>query len=559
MQTIDELIRRRAGDQRRGPGLRRADLDPRPGGDGPGRAGRRPGLAAAAGTVPRGPAARQRPRVRLLDGGGRAGRRGDGRGQPHPPGRRAGPRPLPHRVPAAGHRRRATARWSTGTTSVRPSRPSGSWSSTTRPATSLRPGRPRTATLLAGAPGRRPPRPGRGRRSPRTHSGTCCSPRAPRAPPRPASAARAGWPASDRPWPRCSSSPPTTSATSSMPLFHSNALMAGWAPALAAGATARPPRAVQRLPVPPRRPPLRRHLLQLRGQAALLHPGHPGAPRRRRQPAAAGVRQRGGRGRRGPVRRPVRLHRPGRLRLHRRRCLRAAHAGHPSRGARPGPARDHGRRSRHRRGVPAGRVRRATAGCSTPRRPSARWSTQTGGAGFEGYWRNAEAEAARVRNGWYWTGDLAYRDEDDFFYFGGRDFDWLRVDGENFAAAPVEEVLQRHPDVVLASVYAVPDTVVGDQVMATLLLAARAARSTRGVRRLPGRRAGHGDQVGAPLRAGHRRAPGDRHHQGPQAGAAGRGLAVPRTRCGGGRRRRRPYRLLTAGRRRCAGPGHGRR
>jgi fatty-acyl-CoA synthase len=94
----------------------------------------------------------------------------------------------------------------------------------------------------------------------------------------------------------------------------------------------------------------------------------------------------------------------------------------------------------------------------------------SGGAGFEGYWRNADADAARVRNGWYWTGDLAYRDENDFFYFGGRDFDWLRVDGENFAAAPVEVVLQRHPDVVLASVYAVPDTVVGDQVMATLLL-----------------------------------------------------------------------------------------
>jgi fatty-acyl-CoA synthase len=96
--------------------------------------------------------------------------------------------------------------------------------------------------------------------------------------------------------------------------------------------------------------------------------------------------------------------------------------------------------------------------------------SQTGGTGFEGYWRNAEAEATRVRNGWYWTGDLAYRDENDFFYFGGRDFDWLRVDGENFAAAPIEGILQRHPDVVLASVYAVPDTVVGDQVMATLLL-----------------------------------------------------------------------------------------
>jgi acyl-CoA synthetase (AMP-forming)/AMP-acid ligase II len=83
---------------------------------------------------------------------------------------------------------------------------------------------------------------------------------------------------------------------------------------------------------------------------------------------------------------------------------------------------------------------------------------------------NEAANAARLRNGWYWTGDLAYRSEDDFFSFAGRDYDWLRVDGENFAAAPVEAILTRHPDVVLASVYAVPDTAVGDQVMAALLM-----------------------------------------------------------------------------------------
>ncbi len=96
--------------------------------------------------------------------------------------------------------------------------------------------------------------------------------------------------------------------------------------------------------------------------------------------------------------------------------------------------------------------------------------SQTGGAGFEGYWHNDEANASRLRTGWYWTGDLAYRDDDDFFYFAGRDYDWLRVDGENFAAAPVEAILTRHPDVVLASVYAVPDTAVGDQVMTALLI-----------------------------------------------------------------------------------------
>jgi fatty-acyl-CoA synthase len=96
--------------------------------------------------------------------------------------------------------------------------------------------------------------------------------------------------------------------------------------------------------------------------------------------------------------------------------------------------------------------------------------SKSGGAGFEGYWRNSDAETARLREGWYWTGDLAYRDDAGFFYFAGRDHDWLRVDGENFASAPIERILQRHPDIVLASVYAVPDPVVGDQVMAAVQL-----------------------------------------------------------------------------------------
>jgi fatty-acyl-CoA synthase len=73
-----------------------------------------------------------------------------------------------------------------------------------------------------------------------------------------------------------------------------------------------------------------------------------------------------------------------------------------------------------------------------------------------------------MRNGWYWTGDLGYRDRDGWFYFAGRDFEWLRVDGENFAAAPIESIIMRYPGVVLAAVYAVPDTEVGDQVMAAI-------------------------------------------------------------------------------------------
>jgi len=95
---------------------------------------------------------------------------------------------------------------------------------------------------------------------------------------------------------------------------------------------------------------------------------------------------------------------------------------------------------------------------------------KNGAAGFEGYYKNDEANQARVRGGYYWTGDLGYRDEAGYFYFAGRDFEWLRVDGENFAAAPIERLIARHPDVVLVCVYAVPDEEVGDQVMATIEL-----------------------------------------------------------------------------------------
>lgn len=89
---------------------------------------------------------------------------------------------------------------------------------------------------------------------------------------------------------------------------------------------------------------------------------------------------------------------------------------------------------------------------------------------FEGYYNNPEAEAERVRDGWYWSGDLAYRDADGVFYFAGRTGDWLRVDSENFAAAPVERILGRAPGVAGAAVYAVPDTTTGDQVMVALEL-----------------------------------------------------------------------------------------
>ncbi len=87
---------------------------------------------------------------------------------------------------------------------------------------------------------------------------------------------------------------------------------------------------------------------------------------------------------------------------------------------------------------------------------------------FEGYYNNPKADAERTRNGWYWSGDLAYRDDEGVFYFAGRTGDWLRVDSENFAAAPIERILARFEGVTGVAVYPVPDSRTGDQVMATL-------------------------------------------------------------------------------------------
>ena len=95
----------------------------------------------------------------------------------------------------------------------------------------------------------------------------------------------------------------------------------------------------------------------------------------------------------------------------------------------------------------------------------------TGAGFFAGYYNAPAADAERMRDGMYWSGDLAYRDADGFVYFAGRSSEWLRVDGENLAAAPIEAILHRHPDVLQAAVYAVPDeSGVGDQVMAALVL-----------------------------------------------------------------------------------------
>lgn len=87
---------------------------------------------------------------------------------------------------------------------------------------------------------------------------------------------------------------------------------------------------------------------------------------------------------------------------------------------------------------------------------------------FDGYYGDDDATAERLRGGMYRTGDLGWVDADGYVYFAGRIGDWLRVDGENLGTRPIEQILLRHPLVREATVLGVPAEI-GDTVGAVLV------------------------------------------------------------------------------------------
>jgi fatty-acyl-CoA synthase len=75
---------------------------------------------------------------------------------------------------------------------------------------------------------------------------------------------------------------------------------------------------------------------------------------------------------------------------------------------------------------------------------------------FQGYWHHPSETVAALRDGWLYTGDLARRDHDGFFYIAGRRKDMFISGGENIYPAEIENVLHAHPSVGEAAVIAIP-------------------------------------------------------------------------------------------------------
>ena len=87
---------------------------------------------------------------------------------------------------------------------------------------------------------------------------------------------------------------------------------------------------------------------------------------------------------------------------------------------------------------------------------------------IEGYWERPDANLEAFDGHWLRTGDVAYVDEEGFVYIVDRIKDLVIRGGENIACAEVEAALNEYPDVIEASVYAVPDDRYGEEVGATV-------------------------------------------------------------------------------------------
>jgi acyl-CoA synthetase (AMP-forming)/AMP-acid ligase II len=82
------------------------------------------------------------------------------------------------------------------------------------------------------------------------------------------------------------------------------------------------------------------------------------------------------------------------------------------------------------------------------------------------YFRDPEATAAALRDGWFFTGDLGRLDADGWLYFVDRKRDVIRRGGENVSSVAVEKALREHPAVAEVAVIGVPDAVLGQEIMA---------------------------------------------------------------------------------------------
>ena len=88
---------------------------------------------------------------------------------------------------------------------------------------------------------------------------------------------------------------------------------------------------------------------------------------------------------------------------------------------------------------------------------------------MKGYYKNPDATAETLRDGWLWSGDNARQDDDGYYHFVDRAKDMIKRAGENVAASEVEAVIREHPGVYDCAVIGVPDQMRDEAILAVVV------------------------------------------------------------------------------------------
>jgi fatty-acyl-CoA synthase len=116
-------------------------------------------------------------------------------------------------------------------------------------------------------------------------------------------------------------------------------------------------------------------------------------------------------------------------------------------------------------------VRLTAADGTTVDEPHARGEVCVRGPNImAGYWQQPEATALAIRDGWFFTGDVGYFDEEGFLYICDRVKDMVISGGENVYPAEVENVLYKHPAIAEVAVIGLPDETWGEAIVAVAAL-----------------------------------------------------------------------------------------
>jgi long-chain acyl-CoA synthetase len=87
-----------------------------------------------------------------------------------------------------------------------------------------------------------------------------------------------------------------------------------------------------------------------------------------------------------------------------------------------------------------------------------------------GYWNRPTETAKVIKNGWFHTGDIGTMDESGYFYIVDRLKDMINTGGQKVYPAEVENVIYQHPSVAEVAVYGIADTLMGEQIRASIIL-----------------------------------------------------------------------------------------